>query len=149
MIVARARLLIATLWVGSLWTIGYLVAPTLFATLSDRALAGTIAGSMFRVEAWISVFCATFLLATDRIATRDEVSVTKKRLHWLVLGMAVCTLLGYFGLQPFMAALRESASAGGVMEAGMRARFGVLHGIASAFYLIQSALGLVLILKWR
>lgn len=149
MIVARARLLIATLWVGSLWTIGYLVAPTLFATLSDRALAGTIAGSMFRVEAWISIFCAAFLLATSRFATRDEVSVTKKRLHWLVLGMVVCTLLGYFGLQPFMAALRESAGAGGVMEAGMRARFGVLHGIASAFYLIQSALGLVLILKWR
>lgn len=149
MIVARARLLIATLWVGSLWTIGYLVAPTLFATLSDRALAGTIAGSMFRVEAWISIFCAAFLLATGRFATRDEVSVTKMRLHWLVLGMAVCTLLGYFGLQPFMAALRESAGAGGVMEAGMRARFGVLHGIASAFYLIQSALGLVLILKWR
>ncbi|HEX7634207.1 MAG TPA: DUF4149 domain-containing protein, partial [Noviherbaspirillum sp.] len=52
---ARARLLIATLWVGSLWTVGYLVAPTLFATLSDRALAGMIAGSIFRLEAWLSV----------------------------------------------------------------------------------------------
>lgn len=149
MFVARARLLIATFWVGSLWTIGYLVAPTLFSTLSDRALAGTIAGSMFRIEAWLSLFCAFFLLATSRFTASNDVGATKKHLHWLVLGMAVCTLLGYFGLQPFMAALRESAGAGGGVEAGMRARFGVLHGIASAFYLVQSALGLVLILKWR
>ncbi|MGH8809748.1 MAG: DUF4149 domain-containing protein, partial [Noviherbaspirillum sp.] len=49
MLVARARLLIATLWVGSLWAVGYLVAPTLFATLPDSVLAGTIAGRLFRV----------------------------------------------------------------------------------------------------
>ena len=30
-----------TLWIGALWTVGYVVAPTLFSTLSDRALAGT------------------------------------------------------------------------------------------------------------
>ena len=27
-----------TLWVGGLWTIGYVVAPTLFSTLADRQL---------------------------------------------------------------------------------------------------------------
>jgi len=149
MIVVRARLLIATLWVGSLWTVGYLVAPTLFSTLSDRVLAVTISGILFRVEAWVSLFCAIFLLATSRFAANDGVRATTKHLNWLVLGMAVCTLLGYFGLHPFMAALRESAGAGGVMDEGMRVRFGVLHGVASAFYLVQSALGLVLILKWR
>ena len=39
-----------TLWVGGLWAIGYLAAPTLFAELSDRALARQLAGAMFR---WI------------------------------------------------------------------------------------------------
>ncbi len=59
----RVRLLVATLWAGSLWTIGFIVAPTLFGTLSDRVLAGNIAGSMFRAEAWLSIACALVLLA--------------------------------------------------------------------------------------
>ncbi|MDP9109581.1 MAG: DUF4149 domain-containing protein, partial [Pseudomonadota bacterium] len=42
--------LLVVLWTGSLWTIGYLVAPTLFLTLPDSMLAGTIAARMFRVE---------------------------------------------------------------------------------------------------
>ena len=60
---SRLRILVATLWAGSLWTIGFVVAPTLFATLSDRVLAGNIAGSLFRVEAWLSIACAVLLLA--------------------------------------------------------------------------------------
>jgi hypothetical protein len=57
------RLLVTTLWAGSLWTVGYLVAPVLFSTLSDRVLAGSIAGSIFRIEAWLSVGCGVVLLA--------------------------------------------------------------------------------------
>ncbi|GAB3544220.1 DUF4149 domain-containing protein [Noviherbaspirillum agri] len=143
---ARARLLIATLWVGSLWTIGYLVAPTLFSTLDDRALAGSIAGSMFRIEAWLSLFCAAVLLVTSRSASTEAAT---KSVNWLVLGMVACTLLGYFGLQPFMADLRASAEQGGVMNPALRTQFGVVHGISSAFYLIQSMLGAILIWKWR
>ena len=45
-LLAGDRILL-TLWVGSLWAIGYIAAPTLFATLEDRALAGTLAGAMF------------------------------------------------------------------------------------------------------
>ena len=37
-----------TLWIGGLWTIGYIVAPTLFYTLSDRVLAGALAGNCSR-----------------------------------------------------------------------------------------------------
>ena len=40
-----------TLWVGGLWAIGYMVAPALFATLEDRALAGNLAGLMFEIIA--------------------------------------------------------------------------------------------------
>ncbi|MES2016126.1 MAG: DUF4149 domain-containing protein, partial [Pseudomonadota bacterium] len=55
MLASKARLLLITLWAGSLWTIGYVVAPTLFATLHDRVLAGVIAGSMFTSQAWLSM----------------------------------------------------------------------------------------------
>jgi hypothetical protein len=68
----------------------------------------------------------------------------------LVVLMLVCLSVGYFGLQPFMAALREAAVAnGGVMTEAARARFGVLHGVASVIYLLQSGLGVLLVLRQR
>ncbi|HEX7644524.1 MAG TPA: DUF4149 domain-containing protein [Burkholderiaceae bacterium] len=135
MLVERARLLIATFWVGSLWAIGYLAAPTLFATLYDKVLAGTVAGSLFRTEAWASVTCAVLLLALQ---------IKQRR---LVLAMLACTLIGYFCLQPFMSALRESAGPGGVMASDAKTRFAVLHGISMVIYLAQSVLGAVMICR--
>lgn len=149
MFAARARLLVATLWVGSLWAIGYLVAPTLFATLPDRVLAGTIAGFLFRIEAWLSMISAIVLIALGKFGASDVDGKTNKRLQWLVVGMLACTLLGYFGLQPFMTALRDAAGPGGVMDSSSKTQFGILHGIASVFYLVQSMLGVALILKLR
>lgn len=145
MLVARVRLLIATLWVGSLWTVGYLVAPTLFVTLSDRVLAGAIAGSLFRVEAWLSFACALLLFVLIR--AMPNAGTERKRMLWLPVAMLACTLLGYFCLQPFMAALREGAGPGDVMESAARMRFGILHGISSALYLIESLLGVMLVLR--
>ncbi|QRX82172.1 DUF4149 domain-containing protein [Glaciimonas sp. PAMC28666] len=149
MIVVRARLLIATLWVGSLWTVGYVVAPTLFATLSDRVLAGTIAGSLFRIEAWIGVVCGLLLTLLFCFRTADDNAPLRKTLLRLTLAVLLCTLVGYFGIQPFMASLREAAAPGGVMSSAAKTQFGILHGVASAIYLIQSLLGVGLILKLR
>lgn len=36
-----------TLWVGGLWVIGLIVAPSLFHTLTDRSQAGMLAGQFF------------------------------------------------------------------------------------------------------
>ncbi|MGE5650699.1 DUF4149 domain-containing protein [Noviherbaspirillum sp. UKPF54] len=149
MLAAPARLLIATLWAGSLWTIGYLVAPTLFATLDDKVLAGSIAGSLFRIEAWLSVFCATVLLALAAGMTGPHSGKPGRRLSWIVAGMLACTVIGYFGLHPYMAALKEAVGPGGVMAADARTQFGILHGISSAFYLVQSLLAIALVLAVR
>ena len=147
MFLQRARLLIGTLWVGSLWTVGYVVAPTLFATLADRALAGTIAGSLFRIEAWVSVACALSLLLILWRATPD--AGNRSTVLRLVLGMLACTVIGYFGLQPFMAAIREASAAAGGMNPDAKMQFGALHGAASGIFLLQSLLGVALILKLR
>lgn len=143
------RLLVVTVWVGSLWTIGYVVAPTLFTTLDDRILAGTIAGRLFRVEAWISVACAIILLILVRAFSSDIGENQRRTCIWLLFAMLACTLLGYFGLQPFMAALREASGPAGVMDSDMKMKFGLLHGAASALYLIQSLLGVALLIKAR
>jgi len=150
----RARLLIATIWVGSLWTVGYLVAPTLFATLFDRTLAGTIAGSLFRVQTWVSLGCGIALIALLQLGMRREsdrpVKKQTKTLMSVVAGMLSCALLMQFGLQPMMASLRASAAvAGGVMNSDLRMQFGLLHGASSLIYLIESVLGVALILKIR
>ena len=141
------RALLVTAWVGSLWTVGYLAAPTLFATLADRALAGTIAGSLFRVEAWVSVVCGLsllLLLLADRGFAKRSACIV------LVVLMLVCLSVGYFGLQPLMAALKQTAMTnGGVMTEAARARFGMLHGVAGVIYLVESVLGLMLVLKAR
>jgi hypothetical protein len=144
---ARTRCLIAALWAGSLWTVGYLVAPTLFATLSDRVLAGTVAASMFRSQAWLSIACAVLLL----VLLQMKMVETEARRTLLVLALAILfgTLVVHFGLQPMMAALREAAGAGGVMESAQKARFGMLHGVSSIIFMVQSLLAGVLVWKMR
>lgn len=131
---SRARILITTAWVGSGWTVGYLVAPTLFKTLPDSAQAGTIAGSLFQVQAWFSVMCAVLLMGLARYG--------HARVSRLIPGMLICTLLGYFALHPFMAHLREL----GLHDPDVKWQFGVLHGISSGIYLMQSILGAMLVL---
>lgn len=149
MLAARILLLIATLWAGSLWTVGYLVAPTLFATLSDKVLAGVIAGSLFRVEAWLSVFCAVTLMALAWFVADGRSGKSAKRLLWIVAGMLACTVIGYFGIHPYMAALKEVAGPGGVMATDAKTQFDILHGVSSALYLVQSLLGVALVLTVR
>lgn len=140
------RVLLATFWAGSLWTVGYVAAPTFFATLPDRMLAGTVAGNLFRVEAWVSIACGLLLLAL--YATARGLA-HRRTLLWLVAAMLACTLIGYFGIQPYMAALKAAAGPEGVMEGATRARFGMLHGVASVIYLVQSLLAVGLVLRQR
>jgi len=137
MLVSKARLLAVTLWAGSLWTVGYLVAPTLFATLHDRVLAGTIAGSMLRTEAWLSMALAVVMVGLLAVS-KDVTEQRRKTLFMVVGAMLVCTLVNYLGLWPVMADAKL---------AGDRSTFGMLHGISMVVYLAQSLLAIFLVIK--
>ena len=144
---SRLRVLLVTLWAGSLWTVGYLVAPVLFASLPDRSIAGSIAGMFFRAQAWLSLACGLLLLL---LVWLDKSLSPKRTPVILMIAMLACVLVGYFALQPFMAEVRAAAANnGGVMDEAMRSRFGMLHGIASVIYLLQSVLAIVLVVKTR
>ena len=144
-LIPRLRVLLVTFWVGSAWTIGYVVAPLLFATLTDRAQAGTLAGLFFKAEAWISLICGASLIA---ILWAERENPTRILQIKLVIVMMLCAVIGYFGLQPYMAELRAIAvQSGGIMDDAMRTRFGVLHGVASVIYLLHSLLGVGHVLK--
>lgn len=141
----QVRVLLVTLWAGSLWTVGYLVAPLLFASLPDRSLAGTIVGLLFRAEAWLSLSCGLLLLI---MVVLDKTISIKRSMVTLIIAMMSCVLVGYFGLQPWMSEIRAAAAnEGGVMDEALRSRFGMLHGVASVIYLVQSVLAVVLVVK--
>lgn len=146
-ILANTRLLVAALWAGSLWAVGYLVAPTLFATLTDRVLAGSIAGSMFHSMAMLSLGCALAMVLLLWRATPDWTPARRRTVLALVAAMALCTVVSHFGLQPMMAELRNAAGPAGVMESAAKSRFGMLHGISSVIYLVQSALAGWLVIR--
>ncbi|WP_145647629.1 DUF4149 domain-containing protein [Pseudoduganella lurida] len=143
----KVRLLVAVLWAGSLWAVGYLVAPMLFATLSDRILAGTIAGALFHAEALLSLGCALALLVLLKFATPGWTPARRRTVLALIAAMALCTVVSHYGLQPLMAELRTAAGPDGVLASAARSRFGMLHGVSSVIYLVQSILAGWLVLK--
>ena len=119
-----------------MWSIGYIAAPTLFAMLDDRKLAGQVAGQMFHIINWLGLVCAAALLL-----------ITLKRYgriwqFWILLIMLLLVINNEFILQPLMANLKIQ----GLIEgSAAKSRFGMLHGIASTLYLFISIMGLVLV----
>ena len=134
--------IVLTLWVGGLWAIGYLVAPTLFSSLSDRQLAGLVAGKLFALIGWVGIVCAVYLLLS--LLVRLGAAAFRRGFFWLLLVMLALTAVSQFGLQPWLAQLKAEALPREVMESVMRDRFATWHGISSILYLLQSLLGLCL-----
>lgn len=122
-----------------MWTVGFIVAPTLFAMLDDRALAGSIAGRLFTILSVIGLFSGVLLLLMQW--ARHGRQVWRQWRVWLLVVMLIVIVSGEFFLQPMMAAIRE----GGLLDSE-KARFGMLHGISSVLFLINSLAGLVLVL---
>ena len=130
--------LLVTAWVGGMWMVGYIVTPTLFAMLDDRMLAGHIAGRLFSVVACIGVGTAVWLLGF--MAVRWKRTVLRSVLFWVVAAMLACVAVGYT-LQMEMAALKAGLESMDVMDSVQRGQFGMLHGVASVIYLVQSLMG--------
>jgi len=122
-----------TLWVGSLWVTGFMVAPLLFSALDDRALAGSLAGSLFSLTAYVGLCCGSILLLISALQAR---AVNWRMLT--IIAMLVLVIVGQFVVTPMVAGLREQ----GLTDT---ARFGQLHGVASVLFLVSSVLGLLLV----
>lgn len=133
------------LWIGGMWAIGYLAAPVLFAALDDKQLAGNLAGRLFDWMAWIGIAAAAYLLVY-RVA-RDGGAALKTLFFWIVALMLALILVAQFGVQPILQGLKDQAMPQAVMQSVFADRFRHWHGVSSILYLIQSALGLVLV--WR
>lgn len=132
---AGERILL-TLWVGGLWTIGYMVAPALFANLEDRAMAGSLAGALFDIIAYVGLLCGAVLLLFNQLRAAG------RYFNWRALvlaAMLLLVLIGEFYVAPEIAGLRAQ----GLSDSPAFAR---LHGVASIAYLVTSLLGLILVI---
>lgn len=140
-----AALLCMTLWVGSLWGVGFLAVPVLFEAQPDKMLAGMLAGRMFTLVAYLSLACAAGLLA--HVAVRFGAKAPRQPAFLIVMAMLVLVLVSQFGLQPEMAALKAQALPADVTHSAYAARFEMLHKIASSLYVAKCLLGAVLVAK--
>jgi len=134
-----------TLWIGGIWTIGYVVAPVLFLSLPDRMMAGDIAGRLFRISGIIGLVCGLLLLAGA--VFRDGIAAFRRWRAQALAAMLAITVVGQFGLLPVMERLKSMA--GGRLIAGspIEHRFELLHGVSSTLFLVNSVLGLALVIR--
>jgi len=132
--------ILLTLWIGSMWAIGYLAVPVLFRLLDDRMLAGMLAGQMFTLLNFLGLFCATLLFA-GLLLQQGRQALFGWRSGLLVI-MVVLIGVAEFVLQPQMAALKQLGLEGEHLQ-----QFRWLHGISSILFLFNSLAGLLLVAR--
>lgn len=139
---------VVTVWIGGMWTVGYVVVPALFASLpEDRQLAGRLAGRLFTLHAWLGLACAAYLLVFFGLRWRRL--APRRPVFWVTAAVALLVAASLFGIQPLMAQLKADALPRDVMESVFRDRFVAWHGVSSILYLLQSLLGLWLVVAIR
>lgn len=140
---AIERALIA-LWVGGMWIGGYVVAPLLFNLLENRQLAGTVGGAMFSAIDRVGLVCGLALvgLALWRAGHRW----LRQWRTWMLGAMRALIVVDEFVLLPLIQDLHAPGTNAAPPQAGGHTRFIVLHFLARTVFIINSVLGLGLVI---
>jgi len=133
--------ILLTLWVGGTWAIGYIAAPSLFASIEDRQLAGAVAGEMLRAILSIGLICSVLLLVSGVLSGLN--AALKSWRWWLIVIMLLIILVSLFGIHPMIAELKLQKETMDALE--YKSQFGKLHGLSAGVYLLLSILGLILV----
>lgn len=124
--------------------LGYVVVPTLFQMLPDRQLAGIVAGQLFTLLAYIGISCALYLLFYQ--FQQFGRAAFQRNIFLVIVAMLLLALIGQFVLQPILADLKAQALPLDVMKSALAFQFRTWHAISGILYMIQSLLGIVLVL---
>lgn len=139
--VPRLLRLVPGIWLGLLLGVAVLAAPAGFALL-PAAEAGRLAARWLLQEAYLSLALGVVVLVGERLAARRRALKGEGSQFSLgmvlALGTLLCTVIGYFGLQPQMAQARMGQGPW---------TFGQLHAASAAFYAVKMIL--VAVLAWR
>lgn len=137
---AGERLLL-TLWVGSLWALGYVAVPAAFATL-DTAIAAEYAVLLFFVVNVIGQISGSLLIISKLLTERLRAGRNWR--FWILCLMLLITLIFSFYIHPQMAEIK--AVDGWRGNAALAEDFDTIHTLSENLFLMLSVLGLMLVL---
>jgi uncharacterized membrane protein len=97
-------------WVGGLIFFSFVVAPTAFAVLPTRHLAGSVVARSLATLHWMGLVSGIVFIITSMLYARMTTGSahTLAARHILILIMLLLTAISQFGISPRMHALRTS-----------------------------------------
>ncbi len=103
-------LLSLVVWLGGLIFFAFVVAPSAFAVLPSRHLAGNVVGRAISGLHWIAIISGLVYLACSLLYSRFTVGTFHPfaARHVVIVLMLALTLISQFGIIPRMDALRAS-----------------------------------------
>ncbi len=131
--------LLLTLWVGSLWAIGFLAVPVIFMHFEDAIVAGDLAGRLFTLVNYIGLACGGALVIRYAFLGRSILNLWR---FWVCLIMLLLVMFLHFYLQAEMAMIKTLDWRQDEVLSG---RFDVLHHFSTGVYMVLSLLGLALV----
>jgi len=133
--------LLLTLWVGTLWAIGFIAVPAIFAHFDDVVIAGELAGKLFTIVNYLGLSCGTVLSFRYILLGRATQSLWR---FWLTLLMLLLVAFLHFYLQAEMAAIKLLEWRA---DSVLSDRFDFLHQASTVVYMVISLLGLALVVS--
>src|SRR5689334_1255832 len=133
--VAYAEALLLTIWLGAMIFFSLAVAPTAFAVLPTRELAGQVVSSLIGKLEWIGLICGPLLLLSQLFIWPKRDTEAKSRIVRIIM-LALMTLLvagSRFYVSAKIHALRAQIS--GAIDSlplsdPLRGEFNALHGLS-------------------
>ena len=103
------NLLSLVVWVGGLVFFAFVLAPTVFEVLPSHELAGNVVNRSLAILHWMGLCCGMLFAITAMIDGRvmEGAAHPFAARNLLIYLMIVLTLIGLFGLQSRMTALRS------------------------------------------
>jgi hypothetical protein len=97
-----------TVWIGGIVFLSFVEAPTAFASLPSRHMAGTIVGHSLGILHWMGLFAGVIYLGSSMLLSSLVTGSAQPQAarHVLVFLMLLLTAASQFGISPKMAALR-------------------------------------------
>jgi len=102
-------LLSLVVWIGGLIFFAFVLAPTVFAVLPTRQLAGNVVARSLGVLHWMAISCGVVFAVTSMIDSRvvNGVAQPFALRNLVIYAMIILTLVGTFGLASRMLELRQ------------------------------------------
>ena len=142
----KLSFVITSVWVGSLWSM-LMVTSVLFNKIPSTYIAGALASDMFKFINYFGLFASGIIIFAG--FKSYGLRVMKKAFLWITLFILLLVIISFFGIHPLLETLKVEALPREVMESVFADRYSSWHGIASAGYLLQCILGILLLIKMR